>query len=281
MATLSANEHTFSFTAGAQTMVSLSCASLSAEGFGDSGFEKTFSMIPQAGYSYIEFNLWAGRMLLPQSLDDIKEKCAQHAMKASSVYCTDLGGQPSRIDIDVAHKLYGMLAAQRLGCTKVVMSGAANNGGGTLEAACTTLSLIAPVYAQNGIEICLENHNEFTIDTIDDYKKIFEKVPADNIGICIDTGHFDASKVDMDLLIDVLADRVNHIHIKENREWGIKGFCRFGEGTTRNAHVIERMLEHGYEGFIVVEQSPTYDRDISVDDLKKPVTMFKHYERQG
>jgi len=41
-------------------MIQLACASLSAEGFEDGGFERTFAMIPEAGYAWIEFNLWFG-----------------------------------------------------------------------------------------------------------------------------------------------------------------------------------------------------------------------------
>ncbi|MBD3244362.1 MAG: TIM barrel protein [Chitinivibrionales bacterium] len=262
-------------------MVQLACASLSAEGFSDSGFEKTFAVIPKAGYRFIEFNLWFGRMLLPSSVEHIARRCSETGMRAAAVYCTGLGGNPARIDIDVAHKLYAMEVAERLGCSRVVTGGVQHGRGGTLAAAIETLALIAPVAEQRGLKICLENHHRFTLDTIDDYVKVFEAVRQECVGICIDTGHFDASAVDMDAVIDRLGERVNHIHVKENRAWGVQDFCRFGEGTTRNAHVVERMIERGYDGFITVEQSPQKDRETTVEDLEKPYELFSGYTNEG
>ncbi len=258
-------------------MIALACATLSAEGFQDNGFEKTFSMIPAAGYRFIECNLWFGRMMLPSAIDDIARGCVRTGVRVAAVYCTNLGANPSRTDVDVAHKLYAMDVAERLGCSRVVMSGVPRGKGGTLAAAIEVLSLISPLAQQRGIKLCLENHHGFTVDTIEDYTKIFDAIPQECVGVCIDTGHFDASRVSMDELIDTLGGRVNHIHVKENREWGVQDFCRFGEGTTDNAHVIERMVELGYEGFITVEQSPQKCRPTTVADLKKPYDMFKQY----
>ena len=99
-------------------MIRLSCASLSAEGFQDSGFEKTFSMIPAAGFKYIELNLWFGRMILPKTIESIKSRCYRQGVEISSIYCTFLGGNPDRLDVDVAHKLYCMDIALQLGCRR-------------------------------------------------------------------------------------------------------------------------------------------------------------------
>lgn len=78
-------------------------------------------------------------------------------------------------------------------------------------------------------------------------------------------------------LIDRCGDRVNHIHIKENREFGKKGFCRFGEGTTDNGGVIQRMMDRGYDGFVTVEISPQGDRPNSLEDLRQPLELFGHF----
>ena len=39
------------------------------------------------------------------------------------------------------------------------------------------------------------------------------------------------------------------------------------------------MLSLGYEGFLVCELSPQNDRELLLDDIIKPRTMFKNYEK--
>lgn len=98
----------------------------------------------------------------------------------------------------------------------------------------------------------------------------------------MDTSHFEAASVSLDDLIDEFATKINHIHLKENRRFGAKEFVRFGEGTTNNARAVERMIEAGYSGYLVIEVSPEIgavdDRPFTTEDLKKPYEMFSRYE---
>ena len=98
----------------------------------------------------------------------------------------------------------------------------------------------------------------------------------------MDTGHFDAASLSLDDLIDELAPRINHIHLRENRTFGVKEFVRFGDGTTDNTGAVERMIGAGYSGYLVIELSPeigaTDNRPFTIDDLKKPAAMFSKYE---
>src|SRR5690606_16241639 len=107
---------------------------------------------------------------------------------------------------------------------------------------------------------------------------ILDVIDSPSVGICLDTGHFDASAVDMDLLIDRFGLRINHIHLKENRSVGRADFVRFGEGTTNMHHVVDRMLAIGYDGFLTVELSPQADTSTIPADIRKAYEMFCHYE---
>jgi sugar phosphate isomerase/epimerase len=140
-----------------------------------------------------------------------------------------------------------------------------------------------PVAEEMDILICLENHKDNTIESIEDYRRIFDAVDSRNLGICIDTGHFDASGVDMDELIDEFSARVNHIHLKENRGKGTKQFTRFTEGTTDNHHIIRRMVSLGYSGYLTIELSPEIGehdgRPFTRADIELPYRMFSPYEK--
>jgi len=87
-------------------------------------------------------------------------------------------------------------------------------------------------------------------------------------------------------VIDTFHDRINHIHVKENRKFGRKQFVRFGEGETDNPYVIERMLSCGYDGYIDIELSPEIigedgqPETLTEADLQKAVDMFSRYADQ-
>jgi sugar phosphate isomerase/epimerase len=188
-----------------------------------------------------------------------------------------LGGEPVK---DFSHKMWAMEAAKRLGAKRIVSSGLSRNEG--IAPLIRSLKALEKPAEDMGVLICLENHKDNTLETIEDYRSIFNEVSSPNVGICIDTGHFDASGVDMDTLIDEFHTRVNHLHLKENKGMGTKQFARFNEGTTNNAHVIERMLSLGYQGYMAVELSPEIGevdgRPFTLSDLELPYKMFSPFE---
>ena len=113
---------------------------------------------------------------------------------------------------------------------------------------------------------------------------IFERVNSEYIGICVDTGHFDAERVDPLVFALRFSKHIKHIHLKENRVFGQKTFCRFGEGTTNHAAVIEALIERGYSGYMSVELSPEVSetgdtRPFTMEDRAKAVALFSQYER--
>ncbi len=99
------------------------------------------------------------------------------------------------------------------------------------------------------------------------------------MGMCLDTGHFDAAGVDTDVVMDLFMPRINHIHIKENNGFGVQNFTMYGEGTTDNHHIVHRMLKQGYAGYIAVELPPRNTGPGIEADLRSAYEMFSKYER--
>ena len=262
-------------------MIRLACATLSAEGFDYRDFTATFEMLPAAGFKYVEFNLWDAATMLPSTGRDLLERCRRASLSPAAVYGHGFGAE-SDFDIakDVAHKVRLMEIARDLGCSRIVATGAGRGDGGGLERTIQTLEKLVPAAEDLDMLICLENHAGSNFETVEDYTRVCEAIPSARVGICIDTGHFDASDVDMDQLIDVLGERVIHLHVKENRGRGRVDFTRFGEGTTDNHHIVERMVKLGYSGYITVELSPQRDRPTSLADLRKAYEMFAGCQRE-
>jgi len=266
-------------------MIRLSCASLSFDGFGDEDFVHTFAKVNEAGYKHLEFNCWYPRTLTPAKTRDLGERCRQAGVSAGSMHVSSFGGEGNHaLAKDLAHKLRAMAAVKELGGNVLCATGAARGKDGGLESIITVLKELLPAAEEARILISLENHVGNNLENLDDYRRIFDAVDSPALGVCMDTGHFEAASVSLDDLIDEFWQKINHIHLKENRGFGAKEFVRFGDGTTDNVRAVERMIEKGYSGYLVVEVSPEIgpndDRPFTIDDLKKPYEMFKRYETE-
>lgn len=259
-------------------MPKLSCATLSADGFFAVSFDRTFEMLPAAGFRWVEFNLWTPECMRPAHVTLLRERSERAGLRVSSVHGMSVTGR-TEASVETAYVIHLMSVAETLGCSRICFSGGKRGEDAALQGIIKVLAAVAPLAEDRGITICLENHAHNTLETIDDYQAICDAIPSPSVGICIDTGHFDASGVDTDALIDRLGDRVVHLHLKENHGVGHVDFRRFGEGTTDNGHVVERMMQRGYDGFMVCELSPQKDRQSTVDDLRTAHDMFRHFEQ--
>ena len=261
-------------------MIKLACATLSIEGFSETNYNKVFETAPEIGYEHIEFNCWYPSSLAPATIASLKERCDAANLSPMAIHLN--GGLGGELYKDFCHKLWTMKAVKALGGKRIVTSGPNRGKDGGIDSVIASLKALAPVAEELDVLICLENHFDNEIEFIEDYSRILDAVPSPNVGICIDTGHFDASGVDMNLLIDKFASRINHIHLKENAVFGKKTFCRFNEGTTDNHGIVKRMIDLGYSGYLTVELSPeigeTDGRPFTQADLALPYNEFKVYE---
>jgi sugar phosphate isomerase/epimerase len=267
-------------------MIRLSCATLSFDGFGNNDFQKTFVMAPEAGYRHLEFNCWYPETLTPSKTADLSARCKKTGLLPGSIHVSGFGGQGNTgITKDFCHKLRALDAAKELGCGLISATGAARGSEGGLEEIIAVLKELVPIAEKKDVLISLENHEGNNLENLNDYERILSAIPSSHLGITMDTGHFDAAGVSLDELIDRFFDRINHIHLKENRGFGVKDFVRFGEGTTENQRIVEKMIARGYTGYLVIEVSPEIskndNRPFTIADLKKPYAMFHPYEREA
>ncbi len=263
-------------------MIRLSCASLSFDGFGDTDFVNTFKSAREAGYTNIEFNCWYPRTLTPRKVRDINARCADAGISASSIHIGGFGGSSNdEITRDLCHKLQALHVAKSLGASVVCATGSPRKSGSRIETVITVLRELMPEAEQQGIRIGLENHADNVIEGPDDYRHIFDAIDSPALGICLDTGHFEAAGIRCDEVVDEFGPKISHIHVKENSSFGVKNFVRFGEGTTDNEAIVERLIREGYSGDIVVELSPESGsadaRPFTIEDLITPQKMFSRF----
>lgn len=113
------------------------------------------------------------------------------------------------------------------------------------------LRQLAPDVRAAGIRVVLENHCGFQIERLADYQRLFALVPdAPWLGVTVDTGHFHAAHEDMPTLIQALAPRVWHVHLKDHI--GTRSVA-FGTGEIDNAGIVRCLAGIGYQGLLSAE----------------------------
>lgn len=257
-------------------MLNLACASLSCDGFGDERFVPSMQLLPEIGYECIELNCWNPSDLTPNSITNLRRRCDEAGLEPIAVFGSSFGGTGFDVSKDVGHKLRMIDAAVELDCNRIVATGATRGEAGGIDSIIRVLEEITPYAERRGVLVCLENHANNNLETIEDYETIFSTVDSPNVGLCFDTGHFEASGIELNEVADRLHERVVHIHVKETARFGEKNFVKFGEGVTDNSALLEKMDEYGYRGYVTVELA-IEDKSNVIEDLRKPIELFESY----
>lgn len=253
-------------------MARLSVSTLSCDGFAESSYERSIDWLPRLGIEFIELNIWHEPQMTGPFVAGLAKRLSASSLRVSAVHGTGLSGN---VEHDVSEKRRLLEIAHRLGARNLVFSGCGGH-------ACPLASHIEVIEALLGraeeldVTICLENHCDNRFETIEDYIRIFTRIADERVGLCLDTGHFEAADVPVDSVIDELGQRIVHVHIKENGRFGVKDFTRFGEGTTDNLAVVRRLSASGYRGMYNIELSPEIGgSSLGFEDLRHAILMMK------
>jgi L-ribulose-5-phosphate 3-epimerase UlaE len=95
----------------------------------------------------------------------------------------------------------------------------------------------------------------------------------------MDNAHFDGANVELMEVVDRFHSRILHIDLKETQQRGVHKVVPFGTGVTNNQAVVEKMLAHGYSGYLLVEMTLN-DQPLEVREaeLRKAYNLFAKYE---
>ena len=256
--------------------VELAIASICLDGFGDENFEPTFRLAPQIGLKNIEFNVWYPRNMTPSGLSSIQDRCYVNGLRPISLQGSSFGAPAVK---DVAHKLWLMEQARKLGCRRVKFTGAGRGKSGGLEVVIEILKELAPAAEAMDVLVLVENHANNNIETIADYDEIFSAIPSAHIGMCLDMGHFDGAGVSNFDVIDRFHSRILHVDLKDTIAFGTYKTVNYGEGATDVDGIIQKMLSRGYTGYLVIEQAPPIDPPNLVPHMVRAKALFERYEK--
>jgi sugar phosphate isomerase/epimerase len=256
--------------------VQMAIATICMDGFGDENFAPSFDIAPKLGIRNIEFNTWYPRNLTPAGLEGIISRCARAGLKPIGVQgnaFTD-GKTP-----DVAHKLWCLEAARRLGARRVKFTGSKRGTNGGLASVIAALKELAPAAEAMGLLVLVENHAGNVLENVADYEEIFSAIDSPNVGLCLDTGHFVGANVDLDEVVEKFHTRTLHVDLKDTEARGKYRTVNYGTGAVDLHRCVKELLAHGYAGYLLIEQAPPLNKETLFSDLKRGYEMFKVYER--
>jgi sugar phosphate isomerase/epimerase len=262
-----------------QKFIRLAVATICTDGFSHQRHEPAFRLIPELGIKEVEFNVWYPQTLTPQYIRSLKERCEKTGLKPVCLQGSAFGAEGSSgVLKDLAHKLTLLHNARDLNCRRVKCTGARRGTAGGLKAVIEVLQELAPAAEEMKMLVLLENHAGNVLENIADYEEIFSKVSSPNVGMCLDTGHFEGAGIDLKEMVDKFHSRIYHVDLKDCRKRGAgHDTVVYGEGVTNFDDFLQHLLSKKYSGYLVLEQAWAQPREPIVANLLKGVAMFKKY----
>lgn len=136
------------------------------------------------------------------------------------------------------------------------------------------------VFDETGLRVVFHHHCSGYVETAEETRQLMDRVDADLIGLCLDTGHWVYAGGDAMDAVREYGSRVRYLHLKdcdlairdrairEGLDYfaanGMGVYCELGQGSVDFPRILQHMSALGYDGWAIVEQ------DVFVDDLDAP-----------
>jgi len=155
-----------------------------------------------------------------------------------------------------------------------------------------TVRAIAELAAERGVRAVFHPHAGSYVEFEDEIERLLADVPADALGLCLDTGHALYAGADPAALVARHAARLEHLHLKDVSEprlaaaradrldfWTAIGqgtFCRVGEGMLDLGELRDALAAARYAGLATVEQDRRPGSPgVPADDLRRSVERLR------
>lgn len=122
---------------------------------------------------------------------------------------------------------------------------------------------LLPVSAETGVEIRIENHNEFS--TARSLKPILDAVPG--VKMIWDVMHSIEAGEEPEETCSLLGDKIAHVHIKDGRpnedpELVSYYLTKLGEGSIPFGRIFACLINIGYKGYYSLEWESAWRREL-------------------
>lgn len=156
---------------------------------------------------------------------------------------------------------------------RVPSDGAAGMSEAQWSATARNLTDLGAFAADRGFRGHFHNHVGSFVETPAEIERLLEVLEPEVMDLCYDCGHHAFGGGDPTTFVQRHHDRIGYLHLKDvdpavlaraqERRLGFLGalrefvFCELGQGLVDVPTVIGTLVDHGYRGWIVVEQDTT------------------------
>lgn len=133
-----------------------------------------------------------------------------------------------------------------------------------------TIRRVAEIAAGVGVRVVVHPHAGGYVEFADEMDQLLADIPADEAGLCLDTGHALYAGLDPLALVHEHAERLEHLHIKDVDSgrhadamrqgadfWTTMSrgvFCPAGDGVLDLDGLADGLRKAGYRGYATLEQ---------------------------
>ena len=157
---------------------------------------------------------------------------------------------------------------------------------GGRRAMIATIRRTAETAAAAGVRAVVHPHAGGHIEFADEIEQLLDDLPADEAGLCLDTGHALYAGMRPESLVRDHRERLEHLHIKdmnpERREgdfWSAVAagvFCPAGDGVLDLGALASALGEASYDGCATIEQDRRPESPgTPVEDLRRSVARLR------
>ncbi len=232
------------------------CASICYRGYAEDEVAATLEYAPTTGYRFMEIHgplIWSVDAVHEFEPASMKSKIDESGMKCAGLYPPGWGGH-NAADVQARAEAIAKCVdiAEALNATHLTTSGAQRRTEpGALDRVLDCLKqVLARIPSESTIKLTLEPHHGNVLQQPEDFQRILDAVPDERVGICIDTGHFHTSGVDIFAAIRQFASRIYAVHLKDHLGAVSVGI---GRGDLALQEIIATLQEVNYQGDLTVE----------------------------
>ena len=232
------------------------CASICYRGYAEDEVAATLKYAPMIGYRSMEIHgplIWSVDAVHAFNVESMTSDIEKSGMRCAGLYPPGWGGTD---DADVESRAEAIAKcvdiAEQLNASHLTTSGAqrrTEKGALDRVIACVH-AVLERVPAESNIKLTLEPHHGNVLEQPEDFQQVLNTIPDKRVGVCIDTGHFHTSGVNIIAAIRQFGSRIYAVHLKDHIGGVSVGI---GRGELNLQGIIAALHDVGYQGDLTLE----------------------------
>ena len=200
---------------------------------------------------------WFSSFILTKPLEEVKADFVRALDFLAAVSC-------NRINVsEQSYSIQGQADVPVLADRKYVMDEA------EWARFCAGLNELGKIATDRGFKLCFHHHMGTVVQTAAETGRMLENTDPRYVFLCYDTGHFTFAGEDPLAMLNLYAERVGHVHLKDMRRHVVdraksEGFSFLravregaftvpGDGCVDFDPIFRKLSEAKYEGWLLVE----------------------------